>query len=79
MFALDHPNYARWLPVHIRNMMLLEECHLDVAAEFKKGNSVVRWSRTYRMFLTATQMDSVWPRSSETRKRVLMFIGSNKR
>ena len=41
MFALDHPNYARWLPVHIRDMMLLEKCHLDVAAEFKKGNFVV--------------------------------------
>ena len=38
MFALDHPNYARWLPMHIRDIMLLEECHPDVAAEFKKGN-----------------------------------------
>ena len=38
MFALDHPNYARWLPMHIRDMMLLEDCHPDVAAEFKKGN-----------------------------------------
>ena len=34
MFALDHPNYARSLPVHIRDMMLLDECH----SEFKKGN-----------------------------------------
>ena len=34
-------DYARWLPVHIRDMMLLEKCHLDVAAEFKKGNFVV--------------------------------------
>ena len=41
MFALDHPNYGRWLPVHIRDMMLLEKCHLDVAAEFKKGNFIV--------------------------------------
>ena len=38
MFALDHPNYARWLPMHICDIMLLEECHPDVAAEFKKGN-----------------------------------------
>ena len=38
MFALDHPNYARWLPVQKRDIMLLEECHPDVAAEFKKGN-----------------------------------------
>ena len=38
IFALDHPNYARWLPMHIRDIMLLEECHPDVAAEFEKGN-----------------------------------------
>ena len=38
MFALDHPNYARWLPMHICDIMLLEGCHPDVAAEFKKGN-----------------------------------------
>ena len=38
MFALDHPNYARWLPMHICDIMLLEACHTDVAAEFKKGN-----------------------------------------
>ena len=37
MFALDHPSYARWLPMHIYDIMLLEECHPDVAAEFKKG------------------------------------------
>ena len=38
IFALDHPNYARWLLMHIRDIMLLEECHPDVAAEFEKGN-----------------------------------------
>ena len=42
MSALDHPNYGRWLPVPIRDKMLLEECHLDVAAEFKKGNFAVK-------------------------------------
>ena len=38
MFALDHPNYARWLPMHICDIMLLEECHPDIVADFKKGN-----------------------------------------
>ena len=38
IFALDHLNYARWLPMDIRDIMLLEECHPDVAAEFNKGN-----------------------------------------
>ena len=27
MFALDHTHYARWLPVHIRDMNLLSEKH----------------------------------------------------
>ena len=38
MFALDHPNYTRWLPVHIRDIISLKECHPDVAADFKKDN-----------------------------------------
>ena len=42
MFALDHLKIARWMTLYIRDMMLLEECHLDVADEFKKGNFVVK-------------------------------------
>ena len=34
MFALDHTHYSRWLPVHIRDMMLLSEKHPAVLAEF---------------------------------------------
>ena len=41
MFALDHTNYSRWLPVHIRDMATLTEKHPDIAAEFKSGNFVV--------------------------------------
>ena len=40
-FALDHTNYARWLPVHIRDMVSLRERHPPVAAEFDKGGFVV--------------------------------------
>ena len=36
-FTLDHTNYARWLPIYIRDMLSLSDTHLDVAAEFKKG------------------------------------------
>ena len=42
MFALDHPNYARWLPVHTRDMMLLEECHPD---EFECSLKVTKGDR----------------------------------
>ncbi len=34
MFALDHHNYARWLSIHIRDMMLLEQMHPDIFVEF---------------------------------------------
>ena len=41
MFALDHTHYARWLSVHIRDMMTLAERHPDVLSEFTSGNFVV--------------------------------------
>lgn len=40
-FSLDHTNYARWLPVHIRDMLNLEKAHPEVALEFNKGNFTV--------------------------------------
>ena len=36
MFSLDHHNYARYLPVHIRDMMTLEKVHPDLYKEFNK-------------------------------------------
>ena len=40
-FALDHTNYARWLPIHIRDMANLHRMHPDVTTEFQKGHFVV--------------------------------------
>ena len=40
--ALDHTNYARWLPVHVRDMVQLAPQNPDVHAEFMKGNFVVQ-------------------------------------
>lgn len=31
LFCLDHTNYARWLPVHVRDMLHLEKAHPEVA------------------------------------------------
>ena len=31
-FAVDHTHYARWLPVHLRDVVDLAETHPDVAA-----------------------------------------------
>ena len=44
-FANNNVNYARWLPVHFRDMMSLEKQHQEVAREFHKGNFVVHKSR----------------------------------
>ena len=47
-FALDHTNYARWIPVHLRNMVTLMDVHRAVFSEFLKGNFVVK--KTARKF-----------------------------
>ena len=49
-FALDHPNYARWTPVHLRDMVSLENKHPDVFAHFLTGNFTVK--KTRRAFST---------------------------
>ena len=41
-FALDHTNYARWHPVHIRDMMALPDKHPTVSEAFREGKFVVR-------------------------------------
>lgn len=41
MFALDHTHYSRWLPVHIRDMMLLSVRHPAILAEFRAGKFAV--------------------------------------
>ena len=43
-FALDHTNYARWLPIHLRDMLALQTKHPEVYEEFEKGNFTVRKS-----------------------------------
>ncbi|KAK3737220.1 hypothetical protein QZH41_001820 [Actinostola sp. cb2023] len=43
-FSLDHPNYARWIPVHLRDMVALDRTHPHVFNEFNKGNFTVKKS-----------------------------------
>ena len=43
-FALDHVHYARWLPVHIRDMNALDITHPLIYDEFQNGNLVVQRS-----------------------------------
>ena len=39
---MDHTNYARWLPVHVRDMASLGERHPCVLQEFLNGRFTVR-------------------------------------
>ena len=53
MFALDHHNYARWLPVHINEMSQLQKNHPGVYEEFLKGKfSVQKSNRKFSRIAT---------------------------
>ena len=41
-FTLDHTNYARGIPVHLRDMMQSEEKHPDMAKAFADGKFTVQ-------------------------------------
>ena len=47
-FALNHTNYARWIPVHLRDMAELSTKHPEIAAAFHEGRFVV--NKTDRVF-----------------------------
>ncbi|KAK3698426.1 hypothetical protein QZH41_001193 [Actinostola sp. cb2023] len=54
-FAMDRPNYARWLPVYISDMKQLQVKHPRVHQEFATGNHAVSRSGqpfSQRWFLT---------------------------
>ena len=61
--ALDHTNYARWLPVHVRDMVQLAQQNPEVHAEFMKGNFVVQKSR--RKFSTLMAKDHAHEQSNK--------------
>ena len=39
--ALDHTNYARWIPVHLKDMAELPERHPETARKFREGSFIV--------------------------------------
>ena len=44
-FANNNANYARWLPIHLRDMLRLGSTHPQIKSEFIKGNFVVHKSK----------------------------------
>ena len=64
-FILDHTNYARWVPVHIRDMVNLSTVHPQVAVEFNNGNFTVQ--KTKRVF-SAMAIDQAHEQNNSTIK-----------
>ena len=48
MFALDHHNYARWLPVHLNEMCQLKIRNPNIYTEFLAGKFVVQKSNIFQ-------------------------------
>ena len=42
IFALGHTHYARWISVHLRDMITLKDTHPDVHGQFLKGIFAVK-------------------------------------
>ena len=47
-FALDHTNYARWIPVHLKDMAELSTKHPEIAKRFDDGHFTIQ--KTNRVF-----------------------------
>ena len=45
VFALDHVNYSRWLPIHISDMLKLNSLHPGIYQAFQNGHFVVQRSK----------------------------------
>lgn len=66
-FALDHTNYARWIPVHLRDMSELSARDPDIAREFNAGNFTIQ--KTNRVFSAipidqAHEQNNAWIKSA---------------
>ena len=71
--ALDHTIYARWLPVHVRDMVQLAKQNPEVHAEFMKGNFVVQKFRRKFSLMAKTKPMSNQIRSSRRKAEQLDF------
>ena len=76
--ALDHTNYARWLPVHVRDMVQLAQQNPEVHAEFMKGNSVVQKSRRKFSLMAKGKPMSSQIRHSRRKAEHLDFMGTTR-
>ena len=54
-FTFNHTHYARWISVHLRDMMILSEKHPDVYRQFKLGKFVVAKSKNNFSLISVDQ------------------------
>ncbi|KAK3753947.1 hypothetical protein RRG08_006327 [Elysia crispata] len=54
-FTFNHTHYARWISVHLRDMMILSEKHPDVYQQFKLGKFVVAKSKNNFSLISVDQ------------------------
>ena len=55
MFALDLTNYSRWLPVHIKDLVQIQEMHPSVYSKFEEGFFVVQKTQLHFSKITLDQ------------------------
>ena len=66
-FALDHTNYARWLTIHVFDLISLPPTHPDVYRQMLKG--FFSFAKTKRPF-SRMALDQVHEQNNEIIKRV---------
>ena len=66
-FALDHTNYARWLTIHVFDLISLPITHPDVYQQMLKG--FFSFAKTKRPF-SRMALDQVHEQNNEIIKRV---------
>jgi len=75
-FALDHQNYARWICVHLRDMLSLSVCHPYIHQQFVSGKFTVR--KTGRAF-SAIALDHAHEQMNASVKGTAGAIGLTER
>lgn len=66
-FAMDRPNYSRWLPVYLSDMNMLSESHPDVHQEFMRGeHSICRSTKPFSKVWTDMALEQSLNRDSKT-------------
>ena len=62
--ALNHTNYARWIPVHLKDMAELPERHPEITGKFRECSFTVH-QRSSHQSQSTKHMSRIMPASKE--------------